>query len=332
VGTERATEEGNALLLDGGTGEIYASASLPLVERDNITTEAIEKGATTLKSICFSYEPGSIFKPLTAAAALEARVMSPADELAVPVTRVYDEYVVGDSFERGASSMSLRSIIAQSSNVGISLVKDMIGDEAYDAYLRDFGVRQATHVDFPGEALGSLDEWQDWSAVQAANISFGQGVAVSSLQVASFYGAVVNDGIKYQPHFLIGRPQLSLEAEPSAKSERIMRSDTASDLKGILASVVSEGTGHAAKIEGYEVAGKTGTAQKASPEGGYVPDEYIVSFVGFLISPQSRLVCITSMDNPLGAEGNAPTGPLFASIMQFAANRYMIEPSAIEQP
>ncbi|HBT94703.1 MAG TPA: hypothetical protein DEB24_00635 [Coriobacteriia bacterium] len=94
----------------------------------------------------------------------------------------------------------------------------------------------------------------------------------------------------------------------------------------MLKGVVLEGTGKSAAIEGYNIAGKTGTAEKAAPEGGYIPDEYIVSFVGFFADSDSKLACITSMDNPDGAEGNAPTGPLFASIMKFAANRYMIEP------
>jgi cell division protein FtsI (penicillin-binding protein 3) len=165
----------------------------------------------------------------------------------------------------------------------------------------------------------------NWSEVQSANISFGQGVSVSSLQMASFYGTVANDGIQYKPHFLIDRPQAY--EHPSYVGERVMSHETVVDLTSMLRSVVSDGTGHASRIEGYQVAGKTGTAQKAAPGGaGYLPDNYIVSFVGFLPGTESKLVCITSMDNPIGAEGNAPTGPLFASIMQFAANRYMIEP------
>jgi cell division protein FtsI (penicillin-binding protein 3) len=336
MGVERETENGNALVLDGATGEIYATASLPLADRDKLDAEAIEKGATTLKSICFCYEPGSIFKPLTAAAVLEERAMGIEDELFVPAYRSFTTETISDSHARADATMSFRTIIAQSSNVGISLVKDRISDETYASYLDQFGMGAPTRVDFPGESTGILDSWENWSDIQAANISFGQGISSSSLQMASFYGAVANDGIKYQPHFLIDQPQALKRMEFSNKSEQIMRPDTARDLTSMLASVVADGTGHAAKIEGYAVAGKTGTAQKAAPDGGgYLPDNYIVSFVGFLAGSQSRLVCITSMDNPIGAEGNAPTGPLFASIMQFSANRYMIEPvdqSGLEEP
>jgi cell division protein FtsI (penicillin-binding protein 3) len=326
IGAERETENGSVLMLDGATGEIYTTASLPLLDRDNLTSEVIEKGATTLKSICLTYEPGSIFKPLTAAAVLEEGAMSTEEELFVPAWRTLSEYTFTDSHERPDATMSLRTIISESSNVGISLVKDRISDETYDSHLRLYGIGQPTHVDFPGEGIGILASWNEWSDIQTANISFGQGVSVSPLQMASFYGAVANDGIKCQPHFLIDRPQASGRTEFSGKSERIMRPETAKDLTSMLTTVVAEGTGRTAQIEGYSVAGKTGTAQKASPDGGYLPDNYIVSFVGFLADSQSGLVCITSMDNPIGAESNAPTGPLFASIMQFVANRYLIEP------
>jgi cell division protein FtsI (penicillin-binding protein 3) len=327
VGAERETDNANALLLDGGSGEIYAAASLPLMDRGNLSDEAIAAGATTVKSICFNYEPGSIFKALTAAAVLEEYAMDTEEELYVPATRTLSDYTISDSHARPDMTMSFRTIIAQSSNVGTSMVKDRLSDEVYASHLSRFGIGHPTHIDFPGEGIGILDPWEGWSDIQSANISFGQGVSVSSLQIASFYGAVANDGIKYQPHFLIDRPQAAKRAEFSNKTEAIMRPETATTLKSMLTTVVTDGTGHAARIEGYSVAGKTGTAQKASPDGsGYLSDNYIVSFVGFFADSDSKFVCITSMDNPIGADGNAPTGPLFASIMQFAANRYMIEP------
>jgi cell division protein FtsI (penicillin-binding protein 3) len=327
VGAERETNNGNTLVLDGGSGEIYAAASLPLLDRDNLNAEAIEAGAATVKSICVNYEPGSIFKAFTAAAVLEENAMDTEEELYVPATRTFSGYVVSDSHSRPDMTMSFRTIIAQSSNVGTSMVKDRLSDEVYASHLSRFGVGQPTHVDFPGEGIGILDPWEGWADIKSANISFGQGVMVSSLQIASFYGAVANDGIKYQPHFLIDRPQAARRAEFSNKTETIMRPETATTLRSMLTTVVTDGTGHAARIEGYSVAGKTGTAQKAAPDGGgYLPDDYIVSFVGFFADSDSKFVCIASMDNPIGADGNAPTGPLFASIMQFAANRYMIEP------
>jgi cell division protein FtsI (penicillin-binding protein 3) len=325
MGEERATDSGNIVVLDGTNGEIFAAASLPLYDRDELTQEALEAGATELKGISFAYEPGSIFKTATAAAAIEEGVMSPEDEIDVPVSLTFGEYTVSDSHEREAQTMSLRTIIVQSSNVGISLVEQRVGASTYAAYLERFGFGQPTHVDYPGESLGLLAPVDEWSEVQGATVSFGQGVSVTSLQMASFYGAIANDGVRYQPHFLIDRPQS--QVHQSYDSERIMSVATADTLTDMLTSVTTDGTGHAARIEGYAIAGKTGTAEKAAEGGGYMIDNYIVSFVGFFAESESKLVCITSMDNPIGAEGNAPTGPLFASIMQFAATRYMIEPN-----
>jgi cell division protein FtsI (penicillin-binding protein 3) len=328
VGAERETDNGNTVLLDGATGEILSVASLPLIDRDNLSDESLAQGAATLKAVCLSYEPGSIFKPLTAAAVLEEGAMAVEEEMFVPAYRSIDGFTVSDSHPRPDATMSLRTIIAESSNVGISLAKDRISDEAYASYLQRFGIGKPTHVDFPGEETGILASWEDWSGIQSSNIAFGQGVTTSSLQMASFYGAVANDGIKYQPHFLIEQPQVLEQLNIAGKSERIMQPATARAVADMLASVVTDGTGKKSQIEGYAVAGKTGTAQKAAPEGGYLADNYIVSFVGFFAGSPNKFVCITSMDNPIGAEGNAPTGPLFASIMQFAANRYMIEPQA----
>lgn len=351
VGKERETNVGNAILLDGATGEIYATASLPLANREELTDEDVANGAITLSSICFSYEPGSIFKATTAAAVLEERTMQPDDELFVPATLMRSGITFDDSHPRPAQTMSFRTVIAESSNVGTTLIKETISNETFAAYLEKwgfgqtpvldfpvghelYGLGQTTHVDFPGENKGSLAPWGDWPDIQAANISFGQGVQVSPLQMASFYGVIANDGIKYQPHFLLDRPQA--QERPTYAAETVMSSKTAEDMTSILTSVVSDGTGHAARIEGYTVAGKTGTAQKSAgpddpswkiePGSNYLRDEYIVSFVGFLPNADTKLVCLASMDNPIGADGNAPTGPLFASIMKFVTNRYMIQP------
>ena len=328
AGEERETENGNVLILDGATGEIYATASLPLLDRDNLTSEAIQKGVLTLKSISLAYEPGSTFKLVTAAAVLDERAFDPEQQLLVPDKRDYEQDSFRDAVRHPDMMMNLRDIITMSSNVGISMVKDNLSDAVYYSYLQRYGFGRATHIDFPGEAIGSLSPYHKWYDIDSGTISFGQGLTVTSLEMASFYGAIANNGVKYQPHFLIGYPQSKENPLPSYKSEQIMRPDTADLLTSMLISAVAEGTGHSARINGYEVAGKTGTAQKANPEAsGYLSDDYIVSFVGFLANTDSKLVCITMMDNPIGAYGNSPTGPLFASLMWYAANRYMIAPT-----
>ena len=356
-GQERNCENGNALVLDGANGEILATASLPLASRKHLSQKDVQNGATNAKAISLSYEPGSIFKPLTAAALFEEKLVSPDDWFYVSYSRQFIQDSIHDSHPHPDIDMSFREIIAQSSNVGTSWAKDRISDPLYANYLKDFGICEYTGVDFPGEENGwvskidgdsepypynVLKDADNWADVRSANISFGQGINVTSLQMASFYGAVANDGIQHRPHFLVGTPQSGVKStnkesgfnDGSGVSDtdesvgmRIMRSDTASSLQSLLRSVVTDGTGSKARIEGYNVAGKTGTAQKLI-DGVYSEQEYVVSFVGFLEASDSKLVCITSMDNPERAEYDAPTGPLFSSIMKYAADRYMIKPSS----
>ncbi|MDR3053150.1 MAG: penicillin-binding protein 2 [Coriobacteriales bacterium] len=330
VGAERASDDGSALVLDAATGEIYAAASLPLYDVESLTQEQIEKGATNLKPITSQYEPGSVFKAATAAAALEQNVMQPDTPIIeVPAALDIHGSIVTDSHPRDAEDMSLRTIIMESSNIGVSLVEREIGDATFHEYLTKYGFGQPTHVDFPYEATGLLAPLDGWVPIQAANISFGQGVAASPLQIASFYGAIANDGLKMQPHFLLAYPYS--DTPPSYTSEQIMTPATATELTSILRSVVTDGTGTRSAVEGYATAGKTGTAEKAAETGGYLENYYVVSFAGFFTEAPSKFVCLTTMDNPLGAEGNAPTQPLFAAIMKFAATHYGILPDELTQ-
>ncbi|MCL1890856.1 MAG: penicillin-binding protein 2 [Coriobacteriia bacterium] len=322
---KRKCKNANTLLLDGDTGEILAAASIPLYNRENLKKKDVEAGATALKAITMAYEPGSTFKAATMAAALESKTLKPDDELFCPASLDIYDHTITDAHERSDTTMSLKTILAKSSNVGVSLVERRMTDKTFASYLDQYGFGKYTHVDYPGEAAAHIDEVKSWNPVQAANISFGQGVQTSSLQIASFYGAIANGGVLRQPHFLIARPQY--DTPPVYDFEAIMPSSTAEDLEEMLGLAVTKGTGKAAAIEGYEVVGKTGTAEKASKDGGYIEDEYVVSFVGYFANSNSKIVCITSFDNPLGAWGNSPAPPLFKTLMTFAINRYMILPA-----
>ncbi|MDR2109390.1 MAG: penicillin-binding protein 2 [Coriobacteriales bacterium] len=320
-GSRYECDNANALLLDGASGEIHAAASLPLYDREKVTSEDVQKGATTCKAITFGYEPGSVLKSVTAAAALEHNVLNTEDRIGVPAALKLDEYEITDSFEHGAMEMSFREILVHSSNIGISLIEDKIGDEAFHAMLSGAGFGQPTHVDYPGEAIGLMSELEDWNVVSRATMAFGQGIQVSSLQVASFYGAIANHGVQIQPHLLMARPNQDRQPEYSAR--RVMSQDSAERLESMLRSVV-EIHAPAADIPGYQVVGKTGTAEKASSEGGYLQDNHIVSFVGYLANASSQMVCLTSFDNPLQQLTAPPTQPLFKDIMSYLTNHSMV--------
>lgn len=325
VAAQRETKDASAILLDGSTGEIVATASIPLYDRKNITQEDAENGATNAKAITQPYEPGSTFKSVIAAAALEEGMMTVDETIYCPsYLEIYDK-VIRDSVDRPSMDMSLRQIIANSSNIGVSLIEQSLGHETFDKYLTRLGLGDFTHVDYPGETPGNLAPVEEWTDVQAANIAFGQGLEVSLLQMASIYGALANDGVMEQPHFLISRPQY--DVEPTYNSTKVFDAQATRDLEEALRSCVTEGYGMNANVEGYDAVGKTGTAEQSNREGGYGTSwgEFICSFAGYIDNSNSNYVFMSSFTNPTNY-ADSPATTFFSSVMSFVANRYMIEP------
>ena len=313
-------KRGQAILYDGATGEIVAIASTPYLnpqDRDNI-----QEGATELMGISTAFEPGSIFKTVTAAAILEEGIMDPADKVDCPAVLHADEYVITDAHERLDETMTFREILARSSNVGISLCAEKLGfDRLYD-YIERYGLTEATGVDFPGEAAGFSTKPSEWSKVQSYNVSFGQGITVTPLQITRFYGAIANDGVACTPHFLMSSGEESSSQE--WPTEQVFeKTDALGPLVSMMQSVVSEGTGVDAQIEGFAPAGKTGTAEYVSEKGTYDLDSYNISFVGFLPDADSRLVCFVGVTE---VPGDRITTPAFKDIMSFAMTHYGIAP------
>jgi len=325
VANQRKVENASTILLDPSTGEIIAAASIPLYDRDNITAEQVANGATNVKAITQPYEPGSTFKSVIAGIALEQGLMGADDAIyCPPFLQIYD-YTIKDSVDRAGMEMSLRQIIAKSSNIGVSLIEQQVGSELFYEYLLRMGIGTYTHVDYPGETPGNLAPVEDWSAVQAANIAFGQGLEVSLLQVASIYGAIANDGIMMQPHFLLARPQHDIELQYS--STKIFEAETCRELNSILRSCVTDGYGENAAVPGYEAAGKTGTAEIGTHVGGYGTTwgTYVCSFVGYLDNSTSNYVFMSSFENPTNY-ADSPATTFFSVVMSFAAHTYMILP------
>ena len=309
---------GNAVLYDGGTGEVIAMASTPYLNPAD--REHIKEGATELKSVTTAFEPGSIFKTVSAAAILEAGVMQTTDKVFCPAALPADEYFVTDAHERGDETMTFRQIIQNSSNVGISLSTEKLGfDKFYDAIMR-YQLNEPTGIDYPGESSGFCADVSDWSHIQSYNVSFGQGITVTPLQMTRFYGSLVNDGVACTPHFLLSKPQTGEIAEYSTK-KLINNKDAIEPLTSMLQSVVAEGTGMDAQIEGFSPAGKTGTAEYASSDGTYVLGSYNISFVGFLPKTNSKLVCFVGVTE---VPGDRITTPAFSDIMSYAIDHYRI--------
>lgn len=325
VAEQRSSENASAILLDGSTGEIVAAASIPLYDREGITEEEAANGATNLKVITQPYEPGSTFKVVVAGMTLEQGLMTADDTLYCPAELGIYDYSVSDSFVRGDMDMSLRDIVAHSSNVGVSLLEEQLGDELFYEYLKNLGFGDYTHVDYPGETAGVLMDVEEWTPIRAANISFGQGLEVSLLQMASLYGAIANDGIMMQPHFLISRPQYDVEQDYSSK--RVFDAQTTRDLEELMRGCVTYGYGVNAAVEGFDTVGKTGTAEMGNLDGGYESAEgsYVCSFAGYLDNSTSNYVFLSSFEKPDNYV-DSPATKFFSVVMSFVADRYMIQP------
>ena len=259
-------------------------------------------------------------KPLTMLAALLDGKVTLDSTYYCPAALKVDDYTITDSHERPSEDMSVSTIIAESSNVGISLVaKDLTFTRLYE-YIQQFQLCDKTGVDYPGEASGSIAPKNEWSTVQGYNISFGQGLTTTPIEMVRFYGALANDGVACTPHFLTDVPSES----GRRNYDTVQITDNAgaiSDLESMMQQTVERGTATDAQIKGYRVIGKTGTAEIASDTGGYKKGMYNLSFIGYLPDTSTNLVCfVGATDVP----GERKTVGTFRDIMAFAIDRYNI--------
>jgi len=310
---------GSAVVMDSTTGEIYAAASAPLFNPADRTT--VPEGSMQLKAATYLFEPGSIFKTVSATGILEEGTMTPDTKVWCPEYLEADGYIVSDAWERDEVTWPVSTIIAKSSNIGVSMIAEKMGfDKLYNAIMK-YHLHDSTGVDYPGEQTGYLLDFDYWSRVQGYNVSFGQGISVTGLQMARFYGALENGGIEVTPHFLIEKPQTG--EVPEWPTEKVIDDPKdVEDMVEMLRGVVVEGTGTAADIEGYKVVGKTSTAEIYDEEnGGYQLGVYNIAFCGFIDDSSSDLVCYIQADN---VPGDRVVTPGFKAIMESAIDRYNI--------
>ena len=309
----------SSMVIDSKTGEIYAAASTPGFNANDRST--IKTGSeTTLSPITSLLEPGSAFKTVSAVSVLESKTMKPEDTINCPSAIYADGYEVSDAWERGDQTFTFEEVLAYSSNVGISLSVEDMGDD-FRAFYNSIGASkfcELANVDYPGEGAGSMTEYNELSDITKYNMTFGQGLSVTPMQLTSYYGALNNNGLWSQPHFLLDIP--ADDSRPEFSQEQIIDDKQAlQDVNSMLKSVVEYGTGVEAAVEGHAVAGKTSTAQFAE-DGVYVDGAYNINFVGFLPNSSTDLVCYTGLEY---VYGGISTG-IFSDIMSYVVEEYGI--------
>lgn len=330
-----ATTRASAVVLDVRTGEVVAMGSCPGYDPGNYSATDPELLGNPIVSDVF--EPGSIMKAVTLAAALEEGVATPDTVLSVPGHIAAGDRTVTDAHDHAPIDWTVTGILAKSSNVGTIMLAREVGDETLEHYMRAFGVGSRTGVELPGESGGIFEPAEDWSAIRAANVAIGQGVAMTTLQMASMYQTIANDGVRIEPRIVqsVTGADGQEVALPAPESTRVVSEATADQMAYMLEAVVGPGgTAPLGQVDGFRVAGKTGTAQRANPECNcYEGGGYVTTFVGFAPADEPRYVIAVDLERPTSsAEGGQVAAPVFAEIMRYALTAHGVVPSGTPRP
>jgi cell division protein FtsI (penicillin-binding protein 3) len=276
------------------------------------------------------YEPGSVNKVVTIAGALEDGRIDTTQRLHVPDSMRVADVTFRDAEPHAPGWWSLPEIVAESSNVGTITVAQRLGRERIDHYLRAFGLGDSTGLGFPGESAGLLPDLSSWTGTSIATLPIGQGVAVTALQMLGVYNAIANGGEWVAPKLVRGITDESgrERALPGSPRRRVVSAETARTVATMLAGAVREGTGTAAAVPGYEVAGKTGTARKPRQGAlGYKEGAYVASFVGFVPASAPQLSAIVVLDEPTPYYGGLVAAPLFKSVVGYGVRHFRVAPA-----
>ncbi|TML85634.1 MAG: penicillin-binding protein 2 [Actinobacteria bacterium] len=313
-----------AIVLDPRTGGVLAMAVQPGYDANGFGRVGADKQKN--RAVTDVYEPGSVFKVVTVAGALSEGLVTPQTRFTLPYSLRVADRIVHDAELRGTETMTVAQILERSSNIGAITLAQMLGKDRLLKWIHRFGFGSPTGIDFPGESAGLLPGY--WSGSTIGNVPIGQGISVTAVQLASVYAAIANGGVWLQPHLVDHVQGLR---PPKRVWRRIVSAAVDRELMAMLRGVVSDagGTGSAAEIPGYVVAGKTGTAQMPDPRGGYASGKYVASFVGIVPANRPRLVIMVQVEEPhLAIFGGVVAAPAFQQIASSALQYLEIPPDA----
>lgn len=317
-------KNGSVMVSDPTTGEIICCCSYPTFDPTDLASAS--NADLNLRMVTDVYEPGSVFKSFVAAAAIEHEGMTPDTEFSVPaVVQVGDDQVRDADKRDYGMTMTLREMMRRSSNTGFVLVGQQVGADDFDAHvIGDFGFGASTGIDFPGESLGIIKDRDEYDGATLGSMSFGQALAVEPVQMVRAMSAIANKGVMTTPHFL--KTRAGQEVDWTDGETRVVSEETARAVADMMRTVVDEGTGKLAQVVGYEVSGKTGTAERASEgQNGYLEDNYMSSFMGFVSTSDPRAMCYITLDGT--AAGSDAATPVFRTIMETALPALGIKPT-----
>jgi cell division protein FtsI (penicillin-binding protein 3) len=327
---------GAAVVMDSRTGELLALADYPTFDANQPTlSPKANLGSRALRDV---YEPGSVQKVLTAASLIDAGKVTPNTRITVPKDLPRQDRVIHDYFEHDRLRLTLTGVIAKSSNIGTVLAASQFSHEELYRYLRKFGLGQRTGIGVHGESPGVLPDWRKWLQINQDTMAFGQGVAVNAVQMAAAVNVVANGGVYVKPSLVKGRATTSggdVVGSATTTQRRVISARAARQTAGMLEAVTNPDTGTAgvASVEGYRVAGKTGTAQRVGKRCGCYDGTFTVSFAGFAPADAPRfLVHVVVHDPKNGGGGGSIGGPAFHKIMSYLLQKYAVPPTGAKAP
>ena len=319
---------GTVIVMDPKTGHILAHATAPTFDPNN--TSKVSLVAMRNPSVQDVYEPGSTGKVMTLAAALEEGAILPETVFTVPDSLKRSDKTFRDHEPHPTQRLTSSGILAVSSNTGSILIGELMPNDVLHNYLSKFGIGEKTGSGLPGESRGILPKVADWSGTTAPTVAFGQGYSLTAMQATSVFATIANDGVRVSPTVIAGTSDANgnYTPSPTRESVRVISANTARQMRIMMESVVSgNGTAPSAAIEGYRVAGKTGTAQRIDDTCGCYRG-YTASFIGFAPADNPAYVISVTIQDPKGIHwGGALGGPVFKDVMSFVLKSKGIAPT-----
>ncbi len=330
---EARAESGTVIVMNAKTGEILAMATAPTYDPVKITTATAKFMGN--RAVSEAYEPGSTGKVMTMASIIDAGKATPSSKWTVPYTLKRSDGTFHDHSSHPKLRLTLAGILAKSSNTGTILAAESLPKERLHDYFTAFGVGQPTGLNFPNESDGKLAPVENWGGTDRYALMFGQGYTVSPLQAASIFATIANDGVRVKPTLVAGitDPAGNFTPTPAAQGVRVVSSAAAKSVREMMESVVSdEGTAPQAKIPGYRVAGKTGTAQVWNSEINNWKG-YVASFIGFAPADNPEIVVAVNLVKPKnGHYGGVLAAPVFKKVMTVALEKFALPATDKKSP
>ena len=313
------SDSGSVMVTDPKTGEIFAACSTPLPDFSNLDPEALN-----LKLVSSSYEPGSVFKVLTTSIGFDLELFDSETVFSVPpAILVGNHYVTDDDNRDYTMDMTVREMMRRSSNAAMSLlVQEVIGAQRFSDGVARYGIGTKTGIDFPGEVEGIVKTPEEFDGGTAGSMAFGQAISIPMVQLVRAYGAVANDGVLTTPHFLVtkGDEEVDWPVGGTAISAEAANMET-----DVMRTVVLEGTGKNGQVEGYDIAGKTGTGEQASETGGYAEYDFTASLCGFANADDPEVLVYVGL-NHLAYLASASSAKVFHDVMSQAVSILGVPP------